>query len=872
MDILERSVDIVFRQFRPERLYNELIHDELVHKSWGAGQISRKLFSEQAISRFPTRSKEEVDCLYDLLGVQTKSICGGDSVVRFIPSYARVLTLPVYVAKQVLCYSGERLYCMYNHVLEWRQFYLHLGQDFYTTAALAYYDLEDGKERNTFLWETTLRTDNAALHDKLKKGIAENHCHLGGTSQFFPIIWAFIMNHPSKSSQAESVVSSNLQYHFSRGAEDNEWSWEQKLKVAAWIRCYLFQRIKHIDHFNRPPIEQLKSDADEMWISLPNAINVLRFLYGLPVPYATATTPLTESEYRVDPKYVLDYALDSSQVHAENHHNRLLAGERSFLYHCFYSIFKGEWDETAADLFYLYLLIKNGFRSEFVQTNKQYGFFNFKQYQDRKEAFFGHHPPYACELTRLAINGNMGDYPLHNMEARVGPSNTHQSFYQKITLIDKAVSFLNKPAYPFFYVIHFIKAPEARLAGKPPNIVPARNAKIRQRAIRQADQMAIAFRNHPYLFKRIAGIDAASIEIGCRPEVFAWPFWKLRYTLPRIQQASGCLHEPVDQAYEFHAAYHAGEDFMDIADGLRAIDEAIRFLPLRRGDRIGHALAMGVDPEVHYNTKHMTSILPNQDYLDNLVWIRYMCMLHNIPLDSQTEQALVFKANYLISYIYGKSMKSLPPMCLEEYFHAWMLRGDPPSWYASGSFDASHTFLPDEEHYREATDPDLLQFRTKKECAQFYYLYHYDAGVRQRGAESATQHIDAKYMELIHALQEYMQQHLSELGISVECNPSSNILIGTFRDYTLHPMYRFFPIESTPTKPMHHLRVTINTDDLGVFDTSLENEYILTAASLRKATRADGKRAYSDEMIEAYLERIRELGFELAFQKQPSAK
>ena len=52
-----------------------------------------------------------------------------------------------------------------------------------------------------------------------------------------------------------------------------------------------------------------------------------------------------------------------------------------------------------------------------------------------------------------------------------------------------------------------------------------------------------------------------------------------------------------------YATYHVGEDFLDIADGLRAIDEAILFCGLERGSRLGHALALGIDSYEYYKYK-----------------------------------------------------------------------------------------------------------------------------------------------------------------------------------------------------------------------------------------------------------------------------
>ena len=76
--------------------------------------------------------------------------------------------------------------------------------------------------------------------------------------------------------------------------------------------------------------------------------------------------------------------------------------------------------------------------------------------------------------------------------------------------------------------------------------------------------------------------------------------------------------------------YHAGEDFLDVVDGLRAIDEAIRFLNLDCGDRIGHALALGVNVAEWYQGKGCQISLSTQDHLDNIAWMYHALKRYKI--------------------------------------------------------------------------------------------------------------------------------------------------------------------------------------------------------------------------------------------------
>ena len=59
--------------------------------------------------------------------------------------------------------------------------------------------------------------------------------------------------------------------------------------------------------------------------------------------------------------------------------------------------------------------------------------------------------------------------------------------------------------------------------------------------------------------------------------------------------------------------------------------------------------------------------------------------------------------------------------------------------------------------------------------------------------------------------------------------------------------------------------VSINTDDKGVFHTSLENEYALMASAVEHMTDDNGKRIHSPQEVYDWLDRIRRMGNQQAF-------
>lgn len=83
--------------------------------------------------------------------------------------------------------------------------------------------------------------------------------------------------------------------------------------------------------------------------------------------------------------------------------------------------------------------------------------------------------------------------------------------------------------------------------------------------------------------------------------------------------------------------------------------------------------------------------------------------------------------------------------------------------------------------------------------------------------------IDKQYIDEMYTLQEFTMYLIREESKSViECCPTSNLLIGMLPEMKSHPIHRFVD---------RGLRVTISSDDPGIFDTTLQREYELAANS-----------------------------------------
>lgn len=871
-------LNIAFHRLQPEMLLSSIRNWYAVAPRPAADRVYSNDWGNFAYHHYTTaysgahRTDDEASYLNEHFKNRMTGEEGNHSVFELLRRYS----------EGILVTDGTHPLCRYERVLRWRKISLILSQDLFTTAYTASEDLKHGRWRKNFIWPAIIGTDNKRLAQIAAQGLAENHFHLTGSTRMFSLSWMCMMNHPDQiglffaDKEVQKNFSDRLNQSLSIGSDMKPMAWKDLLLYAAFLRAKLFERA------------MLVSDAPGDTTVMPDSW-VKEFLEfdADPVYRLQKTKPLVEN-LRYEPNaarlpqkdrrpLVLDYALTNDLIGCIDSHNRLLAGERHLLYTLFRKSFTRVLTPQEQDCFYLYLLIQNQFRSEIIQVNGRVGFQNFARYQDRKELFWEKCPGYWDESIRLGVNSVLEKGYIRSLEARICPANTLQRQYTKIRENDESYGFAEtgiRPRQkqldiiadsPLFYVLHFPKdtkeIPDGfRSSSKDVcSMVYPRNSSVRRRSEMQARQIAKALSTSPYLRKRIRGIDACSNEIGCRPETFATEFRFLRSGIPCAR--TNFFVPETESAVCLRATYHAGEDFIDVIDGLRAIDEARHFLELHRGDRLGHALALGVDPASYYKLKNMRLIIPKQELLDNLIWILHRPLEFNLDPPRRLQKHLERKAMDLMAEIGYDPTE----FTLLNYYHAWRLRGDHPSVYLP-DWKENDFYIQDGgyESFREMKKPSLKVHRRTDRIRRLLNLYHFDQGIKERGRKVESYRIEPDMANLVEQLQNRMQHQLMEKGIAIECNPSSNVLIGSFETYRDHPMFRFnrYGLRALrwENEPPANLCVSVNTDDQGVFDTSLESEYAYVARSLERDWDENGNRINSNDEIYAYLDHLRILG------------
>lgn len=552
----------------------------------------------------------------------------------------------------------------------------------------------------------------------------------------------------------------------------------------------------------------------------------------------------------------------------------MMSGERRLMYCTFKKIYRDEDpDGILSSLLYAYLLIKNEFQRELVQTNDYVGFGNFNDYEYRKSHFLKEGSVYEHLLLQTAICSSVGSCTSSNypgkryMETRITPKNSSLHNTLLIRYLDNITHFISgdlshlfsknneSVPNPWDYVFHFIKKKDKEYKTCSEHLQHPRNWEVRAEVKKQAMALDTLRHFNHHSAKRIAGIDAASSELFCRPEVFAHAFRFLRES----NHPPFMLERPLPP---LGVTYHVGEDFYDIVDGLRAVREAVLFLRLGSGDRIGHGLVLGTDVRNYYQKRHWKIAMPKQCILDNIAFM----LSESNELDGFEKVQGSLERLFLkyFNSLYGRFFSEMSPLT---YYQACMLRGDDPELYTEidGVYKYSRA-TPWERTHLDEISPELRNARKIRTARYLNHLYHYNHTVKCEGQKYDQVELSEDLINLIVSLQEKVLSEIEHKEISIESNPTSNYKIGDIQQFCEHPVTSFYTLPSDRTKTPHHICVSINTDDKGVFPTSLEREFALLASALIQEYDNDRTLSPPREILQ-WLDEIREMAFEMRFNR-----
>jgi hypothetical protein len=274
------------------------------------------------------------------------------------------------------------------------------------------------------------------------------------------------------------------------------------------------------------------------------------------------------------------------------------------------------------------------------------------------------------------------------------------------------------------------------------------------------------------------------------------------------------------------------------------VDQAIAQYGLVEGDRIGHGLSLGVEPK-DWATRAGRIPVIMEERLFDLVWEWSWYGKQWCQPDGGRAIYLQREIEKLSGLIFGFSIS---PFDLEKLMK-----------------DLCDTLMLDSVSFPEgkylSCDFENCNGRRCEgdggSICRTWLLHLYLTKVRIFQAGRKVMWIDPfNEANILAVLQSELRRKIGALGIVVEVNPTSNLLIGDLSELSKHPLWRLRPPTDDGDAPP--VSVCIGSDDPVIFGTSLPEEY----QSLCDAMILAG---LSEEEARQWIDRTRQTGLESRF-------
>lgn len=733
------------------------------------------------------------------------------------------------ISEKFLVPEGDSLAIKVEELLRWRELTRFIGEDIVTCS----YCIQNRStiKNIDFQWPDVLPIEQCEkttfITGVTNKELADVHCHLLASSNIADIIWIYLMNYPDDIGGVkmfyENQSHPNKRYTVTQWSSSNLMP-KERVQIAAAIRVTLYRWVC------------LNEPIDEAIFGFINSWN--EFSAMCPSIYKSIKRDIDSCKYGGaklrDLDLVWDYAIDTpNDLQKSSTPYGVLYGERKLIYSSLL-LLKGRNDakksKCVSKLLYLYILIKANIRQEFLNENECDGLANFQHFDVLKNGILD-----TKLFARYAIQTSIRKGVSDRMEARVNYSGKQQSDYKSIDWSESII----QDGEP--YNSQGIEQGLTFVLGLSKT---TNNGAYYTRVNKNKEWVEFAVDEIDRGAKKYVGIDALGSELRCRPEAFSYAF--------RYAQDKGVKT----------LTYHVGEDFYDIIDGIRAIDEAIFFLNLGKGMRIGHGLALGIDAKSYYEKKGYNVVIPLQYHVDNLAWMlhelytkdRYLCFWKKAAIKLLKDDYKRWIPELLEQYNELKLAATLRAEVVNwnVYYQSMLLRG---LYLETGSLqDIDRRFVESDKGLKDAYDK-----KVPRDLLVCYTKYS-----QRKNAKSIVVKWPKEILRIVRYMQKRVLGKIVDRHIGIETCPSSNLSIGPFDRYDELPLIHIASLKSIWHYFCRNLsinpkpKLSINTDDKGIFATSLQNEYAYIGVAMLK-------RGIPKRKIKSWLEEVRMNGINQVF-------
>lgn len=702
---------------------------------------------------------------------------------------------------------------------------------------------------------------DALLEKVLRKGVAENHLHFG-VSRTFLAIWDNWMEAPILS----TIVGER--YVSIYGIKKEEWVFQ--LHLARYIHRLLCLYMAMI----RYKVDEVQVNKAHVLSLSPIQIVSEKTLRKIKDKLLFSDNPIEEIK-----KYFqkLDFEFEShfrcAVLDIENRFSNINTTKECIFYYYFFKTVD-EYQKSEENfvknmvlmmkkLFLVYLRLKNSIFQGVVQNKGIHGLDFFQQFYHNSSKLnddVSSNDWYEKLFSSIFSISNLKKIEMRTSfppNVQLGRKNIHEFLlkYQKILQEQYCIKENGKyrPYRPFpkvGLVYHFIKSEDTE------HIECIENGTMQYYALYKKYLSLLrefkAVRNcekFKGIDRYLVGIDVASLE----NVVPTWVFTKI---FEEARDAKDELLFYRNQEYQsLKFTCHAGEDFRHLLSGIRRIEETIHYLKFHAGDRIGHGLALGQDPE-KWVQNNQNVILPRIEAIENYVWAYKMLSTTPNSLGFSNFEFLKYRIYELSKEIYPiHSHKKL--LTIEDWLEAYELLFQFPNIRADYQKEEKGCTFFDHEQKKvrhcehcEHKWGEYDKIYGAKHIVESYHCVLYNDKMQ----EPIHYKIQQQELEIIIELQKIIRKKVAKAGIIVEANPNSNITIGDIQSLLDHPMYRI----SNQENEGENILLCVNSDDPCVFHTNVINE--LGFAYFGMIERGIGR-----ESCVEWIDKIRQVGYQYSF-------
>ncbi|MBU0553304.1 hypothetical protein KKB55_10950 [Myxococcota bacterium] len=317
----------------------------------------------------------------------------------------------------------------------------------------------------------------------------------------------------------------------------------------------------------------------------------------------------------------------------------------------------------------------------------------------------------------------------------------------------------------------------------------------------QGEQLCRMLRHNPYWLAYFRGVDVASLERN-------GPLWLVADILRDVLRASAKASQQTGLR-PLGLTLHAGEDFKHLLSGLRAIHEPFEYGLMRRDDRLGHGLALGLDPAQWVERNPEVFISP---------WIRL--------LDLDWALGLVRRDVLDLPKI------DLYPFAEERQQLIKQLKLAPIFEHLSNYNDSLHNFLGSRGIIKQIVNQGNLYCESLKTLR-----LKFPKNIIEMNNDALILKHTSRDLPLLIAIQKWLSTYISYWQTVIEINPSSNFVIGGLRVPLDQPLFQLRSENLADPMPVP---VVLSTDDPLQFATNLEDEFAYAWAGMVASGRPAG--------------------------------